>query len=117
MQEEKENINALIKKNKIENNIKEKNGNGEKNIDIRKLSWNEAISNNDNINEDKKNKNTINEENEKEWELMLESGRVRSNRAMTIQKSSYNFGEVISNLRKRRERLAILNKKIKKDSS
>ena len=47
---------------------------------------------------------------------MLEIGRARSNRAMTMQKISYNFGEVISNLRQRRERLSIFNKKIKQDS-
>ena len=117
LQEEKENINALMKKNKMENdnNIKDKNENI--NGFERKLSWNEVSNDNDN-NKDKKVsgkkiKTLINEDDERERELMLESGRCRSNRAMTIQKSSYNFGEVISNLRQRRERLAIFNKKIK----
>ena len=118
LQEEKENINALMKKNKKENNnisdIKEnENINGFE----RKLSWNEINDNNDEKKSSgKKIKTKINEEDERERELMLESGRCRSNRAMTIQKSSYNFGEVISNLRQRRERLAIFNKKIKFNS-
>ena len=108
-----------MKKNKIENN----NNTNDKSENIngfeRKLSWSEVNSNNDNIEKKssgKKIKTIINEDDERELELMLESGRCRSNRAMTIQKSSYNFGEVISNLRQRRERLAILNQKIKFNS-
>ena len=35
---------------------------------------------------------------------------------MTIQKINYNYGEVIANLKQRRERLAMFNQKIKKNS-
>ena len=58
----------------------------------------------------------INEQDEIEHEKLLESGRSRSNRAMTIQKINCNYSEVIDNLRKRRERIAQFNQKIKKDS-
>ena len=118
LQEEKENINALMKKNsKIENNINETNENKINEFE-RKYSWNES---NNNGNDEKKSsgkkiKTTINEDDERERELMLEIGKSRSNRAMTVQKSSYNFGEVILNLRQRRERLAIFNKKFIRES-
>ena len=124
LQEEKDNINALIKKNKYISNINIINENNENEIGIneeRKSSWNEGNYNNEDIKDQekfssKKIKSLINEEDEREHELMLEIGRARSNRAMTMQKISYNFGEVISNLRQRRERLSIFNKKIKQDS-
>ena len=53
---------------------------------------------------------------EKEREKNLELGRTRGNRAMTMQKGYYNFQEVMLNMKKRRERLLQLNKKIKKDT-
>ena len=122
LQEEKENINALMKKNKIENNSKEENMDEDKKEFERKFSWNESNLNNNIIYDEKKlnekKKKTItNQKYEEELDSMLERGRGRPNRAMTILKPSYNFSEVISNLRKRRERLAILNKKIKGESS
>ena len=113
LQEEKNNVNVLMKNNKKEENeIKSE--------EQRNLSWNQMNFNNNNddnnIPNEKKHlskKIEIKEEDEKEHEHLLELGRIRSNRAMTMQKNSYNFGEVIANLRQRRERLAILNKKIK----
>ena len=120
LQEEKININILTKKNTKEKNLEKIEEKNDINGLERKLSWNEE--NNDNNPNSKKQsskkiKNVIlNEEDEKEHERLLESGRGRLNRIMTIQKINYNYGEVIANLKQRRERLAMFNQKIKKDS-
>lgn len=121
LQEEKINVNVLIRKNTTEKNSKEKKEEkSDANGFERKLSWNEE--NNDNIPNGKKQsskkikKVLINEQDEIEHEKLLESGRSRTNRAMTIQKINCNYSEVIDNLRKRRERIAQFNQKIKKDS-
>ena len=121
LQEEKINVNVLIKKNTKEQNSKDKNEDkvGENGLE-RKLSWNEE--NDDNKfgpkkQSSKKIKNIlINEEDEKERERLLESGKGRVTRTMTIQKINYNYGGVIANLKQRRERLAIFNQKIKRDA-
>ena len=120
LQEEKININILTKKNTKEKNLEKIEEKNDINGLERKLSWNEE--NNDNNPNSKKQsskkiKNVIlNEEDEKEHERLLESGRGRLNRIMTIQKINYNYGEVIANLKQRRERLAMFNQKIKKNS-
>ena len=120
LQEEKININILTKKNTKEKNLEKIEEKNDINGLERKLSWNEE--NNDNNPNSKKQsskkiKNVIlNEEDEKEHERLLESGRGRLNRIMTIQKINYNYGEVIANLKQRRERLAMFNQKIKKKS-
>ena len=107
LQEEKDNINALMKKNKKEN---------DNNINIKNEK---QIENSGKISKEKKQnqaKIEITEDDEKERETLLELGRTRSNRAMTMQKSSYNYEDIISGLRQKKERLANLNKKIKRDS-
>ena len=120
LQEEKSNVRVLMLKNKNDNNVNKANEYNETlKIEDRKLSWSEDIE--DDSNEKKSSskmiKTLINEDDEKEHEKLLELGRTRSNRAMTMQKSSYNFGEIISNLRQRRERIAIFHNKIKNDST
>ena len=120
LQEEKSNVRVLMLKNKNDNNVNKANEYNETlKKDDRKLSWSEDIE--DDSNEKKTSskmiKTLINEDDEKEHEKLLELGRTRSNRAMTMQKSSYNFGEIISNLRQRRERIAIFHNKIKNDST
>ena len=120
LQEEKSNVRVLMLKNKNDNNVNKANEYNETlKKDDRKLSWSEDIE--DDSNEKKSSskmiKTLINEDDEKEHEKLLELGRTRSNRAMTMQKSSYNFGEIISNLRQRRERIAIFHNKIKNDST
>ena len=120
LQEEKSNVRVLMLKNKNDNNVNKANEYNETlKIEDRKLSWSEDIE--DDSNEKKTSskmiKTLINEDDEKEHEKLLELGRTRSNRAMTMQKSSYNFGEIISNLRQRRERIAIFHNKIKNDST
>ena len=120
LQEEKSNVRVLMLKNKNDNNVNKANEYNETlKKEDRKLSWSEDIE--DDSNEKKSSskmiKTLINEDDEKEHEKLLELGRTRSNRAMTMQKSSYNFGEIISNLRQRRERIAIFHNKIKNDST
>ena len=120
LQEEKSNVRVLMLKNKNDNNVNKANEYNETlKKDDRKLSWSEDIE--DDSNEKKTSskmiKTLINEDDEKEHEKLLELGRTRSNRAMTMQKNSYNFGEIISNLRQRRERIAIFHNKIKNDST
>ena len=120
LQEEKSNVRVLMLKNKNDNNVNKANEYDETlKKEDRKLSWSEDIE--DDSNEKKTSskmiKTLINEDDEKEHEKLLELGRTRSNRAMTMQKSSYNFGEIISNLRQRRERIAIFHNKIKNDSA
>ena len=120
LQEEKSNVRVLMLKNKNDNNVNKANEYDETlKKEDRKLSWSEDIE--DDSNEKKTSskmiKTLINEDDEKEHEKLLELGRTRSNRAMTMQKSSYNFGEIISNLRQRRERIAIFHNKIKNDST
>ena len=120
LQEEKSNVRVLMLKNKNDNNVNKTNEYNETlKKEDRKLSWSEDIE--DDSNEKKTSskmiKTLINEDDEKEHEKLLELGRTRSNRAMTMQKSSYNFGEIISNLRQRRERIAIFHNKIKNDST
>ena len=120
LQEEKSNVRVLMLKNKNDNNVNKANEYNETlKKEDRKLSWSEDIE--DDSNEKKTSskmiKTLINEDDEKEHEKLLELGRTRSNRAMTMQKSSYNFGEIISNLRQRRERIAIFHNKIKNDSA
>lgn len=120
LQEEKSNVRVLMLKNKNDNNVNKANEYNETlKKEDRKLSWSEDIE--DDSNEKKTSskmiKTLINEDDEKEHEKLLELGRTRSNRAMTMQKSSYNFGEIISNLRQRRERIAIFHNKIKNDST
>ena len=148
LQEEKDNVRALmnkkviIKHNKIQNNFSNNNKNDEFNLDEdeikkeeeeeknkkveRKLSWNEnekvplrgryiRVENKTNteINKIQNNKNDV----EKEQEYMMEMGVGRNNRAMTMFTNSCNFGELLSKLRKRKEELVRLNKKIKKDTA
>ena len=120
LQVEKSNVRVLMLKNKNDNNVNKANEYDETlKKEDRKLSWSEDIE--DDSNEKKTSskmiKTLINEDDEKEHEKLLELGRTRSNRAMTMQKSSYNFGEIISNLRQRRERIAIFHNKIKNDST
>jgi DNA repair exonuclease SbcCD ATPase subunit len=120
LQEEKSNVRVLMLKNKNDNNVNKANEYNETlKKEDRKLSCSEDIE--DDLNEKKSSskmiKTLINEDDEKEHEKLLELGRTRSNRAMTMQKSSYNFGEIISNLRQRRERIAIFHNKIKNDST
>lgn len=137
LQEEKSNVNALMSKKEerprhnrmkscINGPIKEENedlaldeevGGGLK----RKLSWN------DDDHMEKRQKTIDNDEDEidevhkkemeSEQERWLEFGGGRLNRARTIQKSTVNFGQVVSKLRKRKEELVLLNKKIKKDAA
>ena len=120
LQEEKSNVRVLMIKNKNDNNVNKANEYNETlKKDDRKLSWSEDIEDDSNQKKtsSKMIKTLINEDDEKEHEKLLELGRTRSNRAMTMQKSSYNFGEIISNLRQRRERIAIFHNKIKNDST
>ena len=137
LQEEKDNVKALMKKKLISKNNKLKipepnednNTNSEdeeEHVPERTLSWN--LNENEkvrlrgrnpraNINKDNNNEKKITNEMEREQEIMLEKGTVRSNRAQTMIIGSYKFGEVLSKIRKKREELAKLNKKIKKDTA
>jgi predicted RNase H-like nuclease (RuvC/YqgF family) len=136
LQEEKSNVTALMtKKNDrsrhsrmkscINGPIKEENEDLGLDEEVggkkRKLSWND----NDHL---EKNQKTIDSDEEeideahkkdldKEQERWLEFGGGRLNRARTIQKNTVNFGQVVSKLRKRKEELVQLNKKIKKDAA
>ena len=137
LQEEKENVKALMgkkiinKHNRIQSHVikYEENelGMDEKETEEvkaeRKLSWtdekNEKIrlsgNNQENLENSKdKNKNDENEM-EKERELLFERGRQRNSRAMTMAIGSYNFGELFAKLRKRKEELVQFNMKIKRD--
>jgi len=58
---------------------------------------------------DNKKGNKFDDEQDKDW------NRVRIGRAMTLQKNSYNFGELFDKLRRRKEELAKFNYEIKKD--
>ena len=136
LQEEKSNVKALMNKKIINNNKnneiitisspnevndnKEKEGKG--NMFERKLSWSE--NENEKVllrGKKKKGNNDGNKINytdiEKEQERMLERGRGRCNRAQTMLNGTYNFSDVLVKLRKRREALAKLNQKIKKDTA
>ena len=134
LQEEKGNVKALMNKNKINkywSNIIVTNKNDDdediKGEDKRKLSWSEKSysrlnttkSERDKENINNKNKNEENKQDKygKELDNMLESGEGRFGRAMTIQKTRYNFGDILSKIRKRREELVIFNKKIKREHS
>ena len=136
LQEEKSNVTALMtkKEDRSRHNRMKSCFNGtikEENEDLsldeevggnmkRKLSWNE-----DRL--DKSQKEIDNDEEEidevhkkemdNEQERWLEFGGGRLNRARTIQKKTLNFGQVVSKLRKRKEELVLLNKKIKKDAA
>ena len=141
LQEEKDNVKALMNKNFIqkhnglqsnkindtyENNELDDLEKDEDNIE-RTLSWNDETfdkvrsrgrfvkyDKNNEINSDKKyTKNEL----EKEQEYMMENGGGRNNRAMTMAIGSYNFGELFSKLRKRKEELVQFNKRIKRDAA
>ena len=141
LQEEKDNVKALMNKNFIqkhnglqsnkindtyENNEFDDLEKDEDNIE-RTLSWNDETfdkvrsrgrfvkyDKNNEINSDKKyTKNEL----EKEQEYMMENGGGRNNRAMTMAIGSYNFGELFSKLRKRKEELVQFNKRIKRDAA
>ena len=141
LQEEKDNVKALMNKNFIqkhnglqsnkindtyENNEFDDLEKDEDNIE-RTLSWNDETfdkvrsrgrfvkyDKNNEINSDKKyTKNEL----EKEQEYMMENGGGRNNRAMTMAIGSYNFGELFSKLRKRKEELVQFNKKIRRDTA
>ena len=132
LQEEKDNVNALMNKkpiNKYSSNILETNKNND-NEDIkeeikRKLSWSEKSYSRSNTTKSEKDKENINDKNKmeenkqdkygKELDLMLECGGGRFGRAMTMQKTKYSFGDILSKIRKRREELVIFNKKIKSE--
>ena len=45
----------------------------------------------------------------------MRSGRM--SRSMTIQKTKYNFRDILSKMRRRKEELVRLNEKIKKDNA
>ena len=71
-------------------------------------------NNNDNIN----NIENIDEYDiDKQFELLVEKRQGRSNRAMTLQKSKYNFGSILSKLRKRKEELVKFNQKMKREAA
>ena len=128
LQEEKDNIRALMNKNLINKN-EDVNKDEENNKIGRKLSWNK----NENILLDEKRNNPIVNKNgqisgknkikfnkndiEKEQEYMIENGFGRNSRAMTMANISCNFGELLSKLRRRKEELVKLNQKIKKDTA
>ena len=135
LQEEKTNVKVIMSKNtnkennRIKNYVipeqKEEDQADEDDDDFgnlkRTLSWNkDEILNkinpkNENNNEKEIKKKGMSEI-EKEQEYMMEFGRGRNNRAMTLQKN-LNFGQFLSKLRKRKEELVELNKKIKKDAA
>ena len=136
LQEEKSNVTALMSKKEdrprhnrmkscINGPIKEENEDLSLDEEVgglkRKLSWND----NDHL---EKNQKTIDSDEEeideahkkdmeREQERWLEFGGGRLNRARTIQKNTVSFGQVVSKLRKRKEELVQLNKKIKKDAA
>ena len=147
LQEEKGTIRALMKQNKIGThsrlrssiNLKQLEDNSDEMIETkievfkRKLSWSEEsnlrgkiekdeitskniniINNNDNIN----NIDNIDEYDiDKQFELLVEKRQGRNNRAMTLQKSKYNFGSILSKLRKRKEELVKFNQKMKREAA
>ena len=136
LQEEKSNVKALMSQNSIKEYNRNKTNitseqkkdeqfsqdDDEFDISKRNLSWDiNDLLNKKNIKKENNNENEIkNQERnkiEKEQEYMVEFGKGRFNRAMTLQRSNIKFGEVLSNLRKRKEELVELNKKIKKDAA
>ena len=133
LQEEKGNVTALISRNEFRQHKRLKSCfNGQKiedeelknddevNIIERKLSWNEHehIKTNSpkKINEKNINKKNDYNEVEKKQEYAPEFGKCRISRAMTIQKGPIKFGDVLTKLRRRKNELVKLNKKIKKEA-
>ena len=135
LQEEKGTIRALmsqrsIKRIKSSLNIKEEESGelkeAKNEIAKRKLSWSEETNlrvKNGNDKE-KKNKEKIYEKKDseeydidKEHEYYLEMRSGRMSRSMTIQKTKYNFRDILSKMRRRKEELVRLNEKIKKDNA
>ena len=136
LQEEKSNVTALMSqkverprhnrmKSCINGPIKEENENLNLDEEVgglkRKLSWNENERLEKSQKEIDNDEEEIDEAHKKEMdneqERWLEFGGGRLNRARTIQKNTVNFGQVVSKLRKRKEELVLLNKKIKKEAS
>lgn len=139
LQEEKGTIRALmkhkpvIKHSRMKSSINFKlNEDNDDNIEDnnetakRKLSWSEESNLRAKMDKNDTNKENINgvskkkqEEYANELDLMLDYGyeRGRNGRSLTLQKVKYNFGDIVSKMRKRREELAKLNQKIKNDNA
>ena len=141
LQEEKGTIRALMRQKTSNHsrlrssiNLKQVDDNDEMletKIEVvkRKLSWSEESnlrgriervekSSNKNINVINNNINDIEEYDiDKQFELLVERGQGRFNRAMTLQKSKYNFGSILSKLRKRKEELVKFNEKMKREAA
>jgi len=139
LQEEKGTIRALMSKKPMNKHPRMKSSinlklNEDNDDDIesnnetakRKLSWSEESNLRTKMDKKETKKEDINEISKKkqeeyanELDLMLDHGfeRGRNGRALTLQKVKYNFGDIVSKMRKRREDLAKLNQKIKNDNA
>ena len=130
LHEEKGNIRALMNKRAFSKHSRIKSSyilnQKDENEDVkelkkemakRKLSWSEESDLRAKLNAKEKNNNDVNilneDENGNDLEHMIKLGDRRYKRRMTIQKIDYNFGGILSKMRRRREELALFNKKIK----
>ena len=135
LQEEKGTVRALMSQKKLLKhsrlkssiNLKKNEDNDEleeTKIEVakRKLSWSEEsnLRHQNQNNEMKKETNKYNIEEydiDKQFDLFVEMGNGRNSRAMTLQKTKYNFGDILSKMRKRKEELVKFNQQIRLDSA
>ena len=135
LQEEKGTVRALMSQKKLLKhsrlkssiNLKKNEDNEEleeTKIEVakRKLSWSEEsnLRHQNQNNEMKKETNKYNIEEydiDKQFDLFVEMGNGRNSRAMTLQKTKYNFGDILSKMRKRKEELVKFNQQIRLDSA
>ena len=133
LQEEKGNVRALLSQKNVSKHFRLKSSIPFKqNEDVddleetkiesakRKLSWSEESNLRAKITAKDKNKDNnfdINNILEYDIDKNLELRKGRISRSMTIQKSKYNFRDILSKMRKRKEELVLFNKKIKSDAT
>ena len=134
LQEEKGNVRALINKNKLNKhsrlrssiNLKQNEDNDELKetkieVSSRKLSWSQESNlrqNNKNDirkKESSKNNNIEDFDIDQQFDLFVEMGKGRINRSMSLQKTKYNFADILLKMRKRKEELVKFNQKMKLD--
>ena len=134
LQEEKGNVRALINKNRLNKhsrlrssiNLKQNEDNDELKetkieVSNRKLSWSQESNlrqNNKNDirkKESNKNNNIEDFDIDKQFDLFVVMGKGRYNRSMSLQKTKYNFADILLKMRKRKEELVKFNQKMKLD--
>ena len=132
LQEEKGNVRALMNRKNVSNHFRLKSSiQFKQNEDVdnleetkietakRKLSWSEESNLRIKNKVKDKKKQNIDEINILEYDIdkIIELGKGRMSRSMTIRNSKYNFRDILSKMRKRKEELVIFNEKIKRDTA